>query len=224
MSILLQNLIEGTGNVTIKVAKYPYENNMHNLSDLIDFLEERVVEPLKDKMPEREKPKKKLNTVLVDVPGSLYQAKGELVVVVSAYPEEWWPKLLGGIDYFLKELGVQTGQWEKKTDEELGVYINIPIKDLTHYPINAPEITLTPAILEKIKELIELGDKYDIAGNSFTFFISSVSLNERILRYYELIKQGLAPHTTSDIQSLIEKLKGLAVWAIKNSYPYIEAK
>jgi hypothetical protein len=232
MPILLKEILEGSTKwgsqtVTIKpVKKKGLGQKIVGVYSLIEWLNKMVIDPICAKMPDIDDEGVGFDVLNSQVPSD--QDWGDMFVEIGQFPDVWRPRVLGGLDHFLKAAGVDTGTWtvEGKAYQDDKLRVRIPVIGIPQkeYEKDIPKLYYSCALLEKIKMNIGLNDAFDVEGNSFTLSIPSGVLFNQLAAYKEAWQKGLAKSPkVLEIGFAIKGLQSLAEWAIKHHYPQIEA-
>lgn len=225
MSILLQTLTESK-SIRVKAQGHSNYLDLKDMSDLSILVTRKVVEPIKKHMKPNEFMIGLHDPVMVGG-NDYHENNGDLYIYIGQFKDNWRPRILGGVDHLLNQLGVKTETWkvQGKDYQDDKKCVIIPVLRLPTSDDPSPEILMTGGSLEKIKELLSLGEAFDNEKRgSLSLKIAADSLKELIEDYFKEVEKGLSsPPPNTTIRYYLQEMLELTDWAIKHKLDYIVA-
>ena len=102
-----------TESMNVYVSGYDFNSEIKSIEDICGILERKVLHPILSKLPENEREQAKVHPYYERiVPDGSYHSQGEQVInfYTAGFTPQTEAKMLQGINYFLKELGVKFQQ------------------------------------------------------------------------------------------------------------------
>lgn len=199
--------------INISVQGYNYSDDVVDISSLCWWISKKVLLPILNKMTEEEK--KTITTDLFQPDGNDYdRSNGIMNVYIGIIPQRWQASVLGGVQYFLDERGIEYGPWKEDVSKVYHLNkpvktIRIPIIDLYPSEDPAPSMHVTYSTIMEVLSAIGM-------ENTFNDYQFNASAEEIIKRVKKLQTSSMQTTGTADI--FANQLKDMAEWALKHGY------
>lgn len=241
---LFNEWLELRESMNVYIKDYNQSGDIHELDDLTNILQKKVVYPLMEKIPEEQQQIiRKSGSFEVVVPDGVYYSDGTPIVsvYVGGWPQELITKLLNGLKYYMDELKIKyspfklerSGMYSRNQAPGGGAPVyRFEVLSLRTTKDAASQLNLTNTNARVIfHDLLGFpedneGGFFNISPQDLLIKIENLERDQLDLHardpYQTQIKGGAkAFHGGLDIEQIkqrLEIIKKIAQYAIKNGY------
>ncbi|RTK96131.1 MAG: hypothetical protein EKK64_04840 [Neisseriaceae bacterium] len=223
--------------MSVSVVGHSEEDVIRDLDSICNNIREKLVVPLWNKLPEESKKQIQKAGGLSSgtiVPDGSYYETGEQVInlYTNGWPEEFVPKLLSGLKYYLDSLKIKYGPFKQ---EQSGLFggdvVRVPVLSFDKTK-NVP----TPLHLNNLNAKLIFSDILGFAGDESGY--GEIPPEELLFKIDSYEREKLAIHARDafgqktkngpqyfqggidieGIESRLQTIRSIAKWAIDNHY------